>query len=158
MKFALLVVLVACGASTAHAQDAAALVGVWKLVSYDVEFKDGSPSMKLFGENPPGYIIFTANGRMMAVLEAADRKSPTTVEDRANLISSMGAYSGTYRLEGNKWITTVDVAWFPSYRTEQAREYKLEGERLTVSTPWGIDPRVPQRGESQQVLVWQKVE
>jgi Lipocalin-like domain len=73
MRFALLLALVACGVSSAYAQDHP-LVGVWKLVSYDLELKDGGPGQTLFGENPPGYIIFTAKGRVMVVLEAADRK------------------------------------------------------------------------------------
>lgn len=158
MKSALLVVVAACGVLIAHAQDATALVGVWKLLSYEIEFKDGTPPSKLFGDNPPGYLIFTAKGRMMALLEAADRKAAATPEDWARLMLSMGAYSGTYRLEADKWITTVDVAWLPSYRTEQVRDYKIEGDRLTVLTPWGKDPRLPQPSDSRQVLIWQKVE
>jgi len=46
-------------------------------------------------------------------------------------------YSGLYRLEGDKWITAVDVAWNPAWTgTDQVRFYKLDGDQLVVSTPW----------------------
>lgn len=158
MKFVLLLALTACGVSIAHAQEIQPLVGVWKLISYDLEFKDGGPSRKLFGEDPPGYLIFTASGRMMAVLEAAGRKPAATDEDRSNLLQSMAAYSGTYRLEGDRWITKVDVAWSPSQRGDQLRYYRLEGDRLSVTTPWIKDPRLPQQPETRSILIWQKAE
>jgi len=154
MKRAVFIALATCGIPSVHAQDGP-LVGVWKLVSYDLELKDGS-RQKLFGDHPPGYLIFTAKGRMMAVLEAADRKPYTTVAERADLLQSMAAYSGTYRLEGNAWITTVDVAWSPSQRGEQRRDYKIDGDLLRVTTPWAADPRLPNRPETRSILIWQK--
>jgi hypothetical protein len=144
--------------SNAHAQDTAPLVGVWRLLSYVLEFKDGSPTKKLFGDGPPGYLVFTPQGRMMAVIEATDRKPATTDQERAALYLSMIAYSGAYRLEGDTWTTTVDVAWSPLlHNTEQLRYYKIEGDRLTVTSPWGPDPRLPQQPETRHMLVWQKV-
>ena len=157
MRSALLLPLAACS-SIAQAQEQS-LVGVWKLVSYDLELKDGGPQQKLFGENPPGYLIFTANHRMMAVLEAADRKPYTTAEEGTNLLLSMAAYSGTYRLEGNTWITKVDVAWHPlQHNTEQVRYYTVDGDLLSVTTPWITDPRLPNQPETRSILVWRKVE
>jgi hypothetical protein len=45
----------------------------------------------------------------------------------------MVAYSGTYRIEGDKWITKVDVACNAAgVGTEQVRTYKLVGNRLDV--------------------------
>ena len=157
MKAASLLAVAACAVSAAHAQDHP-LVGVWKLVSYDLELEAGGPRQKLFGENPSGYLIFTANGRMMTVFEASDRKPSTTVEERANLVNSMAAYSGTYRLEGDAWITNVDVAWIPSQRGEQRRDYKIDGDLLSVTTPWIKDPRLSSQPETRSILVWQKVE
>ena len=53
--------------------DRATLIGVWKLLSYQTEFQDGSPKRALFGEHPNGYIVFTREGRMMALIEAEGR-------------------------------------------------------------------------------------
>jgi hypothetical protein len=41
------------------------------------------------------------------------RKPAKMVQERADLLNTLVAYTGTYRLEGEKWITNVDVAWNP---------------------------------------------
>ena len=135
-----------------------ALLGAWKLITHDTEFQDGSAPRKLFGNNPPGYLIFTSEGRMMAVLEAEGRKPAKTDEDRANLLRSVAAYSGLYRLEQDKWITKVDVAWTPLlHNTEQLRYFKLDGDRLEVITPWSPDARLPGQPVTRTKLIWQRV-
>src|SRR5207249_6818262 len=41
------------------------------------------------------------------------------------LLNTLVAYTGTYRLEGDEWITNVDVAWNPEWvGTEQKRFFK----------------------------------
>jgi hypothetical protein len=94
--------------------DPASLVGVWKALSFVSEFQDGRPSRAMFGDHPPGYIIFTSEGRMVAVITSEGRKAPATDEDRAALLRTMYAYTGTYRQESDKWTTRVDVAWNPA--------------------------------------------
>jgi hypothetical protein len=38
----------------------------------------------------------------------------------AELFTTLIAYAGTYRLEGDKWTTKVEVAWIPEWvGTEQ---------------------------------------
>ena len=70
----------------------------------------------------------------------------------------MASYSGIYRVEGDRWITKVDVAWTESWTgTEQMRFFKLEGDTLTVSTPWLLNPNLPGNPETRGVLVWSRV-
>ena len=53
----------------------------------------------------------------------------------------MIAYTGTYRLEGDRWITQVDVAWNPEWvGTEQTRFFAIDGDVLKVHTPWRVMP------------------
>lgn len=157
-KVALFLLLALFAASGALADNSKMILGVWKLMKHDMEFQDGSPPRKLFGQNPPGYLIFTQEGRMMAVLEAEGRQPAKTDEDRANLLRSVAAYSGMYRLEQDKWITKVDVAWTPLlHNTEQLRYYKLDGDRLEVITPWAPDPRLPGQPVTRTILHWQRV-
>jgi len=135
------------------------LVGVWRLLKYTLEFKGGCPPMNYFGDNPAGYLIFTSKGRMAAVIEAADRKWGITDAERAALFLSTMAYTGTYRLEEDRWITQVDASWSPRLRlAEQVRFYEVQGDQLVVTSPWAADPRVPERGDTRAVLVWQRVE
>ena len=49
----------------------------------------------------------------------------------------MSAYTGTYRLEEDRWITTVDISWNEAWTgTEQMRFYRLDDVTLTVTTAW----------------------
>jgi Lipocalin-like domain len=133
-------------------------VGVWKLLSYQTEFQDGSPKRAMFGEHPTGYIIFTSEGRLMAVIEAEGRKTPSTDSDRAALLKSLIAYSGRYRIEGNQWITSVDTAWNPAWDgTDQVRAFQIVGNRLTVTSMWQAAVNFPGSPLSRGSLMFERV-
>ncbi len=137
MKTLWLILGLMLAAASSSAADRTPLIGVWKLLSYQTEFQDGSPVRATFGEHPLGYIVFTREGRMMALIQAEGRKAASTDADRAALLSSVIAYTGKYRVNGNGWITTVDVAWNPAWvGTDQVRSFVLTGDRLTVTAMW----------------------
>jgi hypothetical protein len=47
----------------------------------------------------------------------------------------MTAYTGKFRVEGDKFITTVDGAWNEFYKgTEQVRYFALDGNSLKIRT------------------------
>jgi hypothetical protein len=94
---------------------------------------------------------------MFGVIEGDSRKAPQSDEDRGRIFRTMSAYSGLYRLEGDKWITAVDVAWNPAWiGTDQVRFYNLAGDRLIVSTPWAPSPVFS--GKTTRVFVtWTRV-
>src|SRR5260370_38614410 len=58
--------------STAQAADSGALVGNWKLVSWQVVV--GNESQSPFGSHPIGYLLLTREGRAMALTTADARK------------------------------------------------------------------------------------
>jgi hypothetical protein len=67
------------------------------------------------------------------------------------------AYTGTYRIEGDKWITKVDVAWNPEWvGTEQARSFKLDGERLQVLTPWRVMPNWADKEMTRSIITFER--
>jgi hypothetical protein len=137
------------------ADDRAKLLGNWRLVSWVQEFQDGERRPE-YGKSPIGYIIFTPEGRMMAVLEGEGRKSPTNDQERLFLFRTLIAYTGKYYLEGDKWTTKVDAAWHPDRRgSEQVRFFKVEGDRLYVTTPF--QPNVNFGGRvSRSLLIWER--
>ncbi len=92
------------------AEDPSKLVGIWKLLAYEVEVQATGQKGPVMGQNPTGYIIFTPDGRVMPVLTGEGRKAAKTIEDRAELLNTLVSYTGMYRVEGDKWITKVDVA------------------------------------------------
>lgn len=144
-------------AQAAVADEGTKLVGIWKLISCETQFQDGRESRPCFGRNPAGYIVMTPQGRMMAVLEGEGRKPGKTDDELAALFRTMIAYTGMYRLEGDKWITAVDVSWNPAWHgTEQTRFYKLEGDRLQVISAWAPSPLLPGAQMVRGVLMWER--
>ena len=130
-------------AQAAFAQDGAGLVGTWKLVSIEVRFQDGRPSVFRYGKNPFGYLIFTSQGRSIAVYEGEGRQPPKTDQDRAKLLTTMFATSATYRVEGDKLISKYDASWNPVLRgKERVNTFRIDGDGLEYRTPWSPAPNV----------------
>jgi len=144
----ILIALIICLllAESAVADDRARLVGSWKIISWVQEFQDGGESRPEYGRNPIGYIVFTPGGRMMVMLEGEGRKSPTSDQDRLALFRTMGAYTAKYSVEGDKLIMKVDAAWHPDRRgTDQVRSFKLEGDKLYVTSQFRPNPNLANR-------------
>jgi Lipocalin-like domain len=130
----------------AQASNRAALVGTWKAVSYELEFQDTGERSFPFGSHPNGYLVFTAEGRMIGYLEAEGRTAPRTDQDRAAAYRTIVAYTGKYRVQGNKWITKVDGSWNVEWvGTEQARTFDLNGDTLKVISQWNPHPAFNRR-------------
>src|SRR4051794_4098480 len=53
---------------------------------------------------------------MASYLSRSDRKLSTNETEAAALLSSVIAYTGRFRLEGDNFITTVDGAWNKIYK------------------------------------------
>lgn len=156
----LLVVLLALGAQPSFAQDREKLVGTWKLLSIVGEFQDkpGEYTSGIYGANPTGYLMITPGGRMMVVLEGEGRTPAKTEEERAVLYRSMAAYTGMYRVEEGKYITTVDVSWNPAWNgTEQVRTYTVDGDRLALQTQWAPSVATPGK-TSRAVFTWERAQ
>ena len=86
------------------------LVGNWKLVAFQT-ILDNEPPKDALGADPKGYLILTPEGRMMTLITASNRKAGADDAERAALHKTMFSYSGKYRVEGDMFITTVDVSW-----------------------------------------------
>jgi hypothetical protein len=118
---------------TVEAANADALIGNWKLVSWQVVV--GNETQNPFGSHPTGYLLLTREGRSMAITTADSRRPGEDVAERAALHKSMLAYSGKYRIEGDDFITTVDISWNEIWNgTEQRRHYRIEGDRLFIES------------------------
>lgn len=94
---------------------------------------------------------------MMVIITGEGRKPPNTDQDRVGLLNSMVAYTGMYRLEGDKWITKVDVAWAPArLGTEQGRFFRFDGDRLQVMSEWMQPGTRPERGMGRNIITWER--
>jgi hypothetical protein len=141
-------------ASTAYAQQS--FVGTYKAVSLTVDYK-GRPSEEPQGKTPRGYLVVTP--KLWLVFTTSEQRKPgRTAEEKAALIDSMGAYSGSYRVEGNKITISIDAAWNEVWRgTQQVRLLELKGKRLIFSSPPIPSARFP--GETVVIRSeWERIE
>ena len=156
-KWSVILFLFIFAVPPSFADDRSQVHGVWKLVSYEVEIQATGQKEPPMGKNPTGYVIFTPERRVFFVLTGEGRKAAKTVQERADLLSSLVAYTGTYRLEGDQWITKVEVAWNPEWvGTEQRRFFKVDGERLQVLTPWRVMPNWPEKGMTRSIVTFER--
>jgi Lipocalin-like domain len=112
------------------------------------------------GERPAGYMSYSADGRMHAIMTADNRIKPEaanpTDEQRVKLHQSMFAYAGTYTVLADKVIHHVDISWNEAWTgTDQVRFFKLDGNLLTITT--APNKSVIDGREGRSVLVWEKV-
>ena len=118
------------------------VVGTWKLASWTTEIVATKERFKLFGEHPRGYLHFTESGRTFAVLTADGRASVQNDEDQINAFRTLVAYSGRYRIEGNRLTTKVDVSADPAWvGIELVRYFTLEGDQLEIVTAPFVSPK-----------------
>ncbi len=130
------------------------ILGIWRLVSFQTEYQATGERENPRGKNPTGYIIFTPEERMMVVITNEGRKAAKTDQDRADLFISIVAYTGIYRIEGDKWVIKVDVAMNPAWvGTEQARFFRVDGDRLQEMTQWSVRP---EKGIGRTVITYER--
>ena len=65
-------------AQLSFADDREKVIGIWKLVSQEIEVQATGQKEPVMGHSPTGYAIFTAEGRVMFVLAGEGRKPPQT--------------------------------------------------------------------------------
>lgn len=134
------------------------IVGTWRLLSYEIEVQSSGAKEAVFGAQPTGYAHFSPAGRVMFILTADGRQAAQTSEQSAALLASLVAYSGRYRIEADKWITQVDVAWNPAWvGTEQSRQFLISGNRLQVLTPWRVMPNWAAKGQTRSIVSFERV-
>ena len=148
--------------TTLAPQSDKALVGTWKLESATITTAEGEVRNS-WGEHPIGFLTYTKEGRMSAILTVDDRK-PLSVSDfisapateRAEAFATMTAYAGRYTFAGQEVIHHVEAASMPNdVGADLKRSVKLDGDRLVllVAKPYlrgGITVR-------SQELIWKRI-
>ena len=133
------------------------IVGTWRLLSYVVEVQATGEKLTVMGERPNGYVTFLPEGRVFFMLTGEGRKPAKTDRERAELLDTLVAYTGTYSIGGDTWTTSVDVAWNPEWvGTKQVRAFKLEGEQLDVFSPWRIMPNWSDKGTTRSIVSFER--
>ena len=134
------------------------VVGAWSLVRFDIDEGKGGEKPR-FGPNPVGYLIYSADRRMAAVL-AGTRRAPLRAPNGAahgtdaqcnDSVLNFLAYAGRYEIRGDRVFHHVEVSVFTNLiGTTLERQFKISGDTLTIRT---LPPEI---WGGSNVLVWRR--
>jgi len=139
------------------------LVGTWKLVSVSNVTDSGIVREEAYGRNPIGFLTYTADGRMIAILTNGGRKllskgwKVAPAEEKAEAFSTSLSYAGTFTVSGDRVTHHVEAATDPNRaNTDLVRIVNLHGDRMTLrtTTPLAWDDGVRY---AYQELVWDRI-
>jgi Lipocalin-like domain len=138
-----------------------ALVGAWRLLSWENRAADGQVTYPM-GTDVVGYLLYTADGRFSVLISRAGRAGfavgdllSGTTEEKARAVEGFVAYGGRYSFHGDRVVHHVELSLFPNWAGgDQERSVELTGDRLTLSA------RPLLLAGKQQVprLVWERVD
>ncbi|WP_414565783.1 MULTISPECIES: lipocalin-like domain-containing protein [unclassified Anabaena] len=152
------------------------IVGTWKLVAWETKAADGQIHYP-FGENPIGYITYTADGYISAIIMKSHRllieiPSEELMQARKVFLrpwllvtgwkfikaifrylqaaANYVSYSGRYEIQGETVIHHVEVSLIPDWTgTKLERNFQFIGDKLVLITP--------PIGGYPQSLTWERV-
>ena len=123
----------------------AQLLGTWRMLSWKRILVPTGEQTDALGPNPFGYINYAPDGRLMVFVLKSGRPKPKahppTPEEKVTLFDSLFAYVGTYRVEFDRVVHTLDGSWNELWTgTKQTRMLSFEDGRLIYTTPETVDP------------------
>jgi hypothetical protein len=154
----LICTLLTCGATAAQPVN---VVGWWKLVAVTSTAPDGKRTTP-FGAQPSGSLYYSTDGRMMLMisyggrprLSGADRVA-APVAERAEAFATFISYSGRYTITGGEIRHHIELCSYQNWvGTDQVRNLRVEGRRLSLTTP----PLSINGATQSNELVWERVE
>ncbi len=125
--------------------DAATVVGTWRMLSWRREFVETGDQIDSLGPEPIGFVTYTADGRVHAIVVRNHREKPLATPpsdaDKIRLFDSMLAYSGTYELFDDRIVHRPDASWNQIWTgTDQIRYFKFGAGQLQLWGPQATDP------------------
>jgi hypothetical protein len=132
------------------------LVGTWKLVSASSTTSTGERNETPYGVNPAGFLTYSADGRVTAMISHGGRKRliAAGMAEQAEAFKTFLAYAGWYTLSGDEVTHHVEISSIQSYVDKDlVRSVRFQGDRITLITP-------PTRldGKTQTIeLIWQRL-
>ena len=118
------------------------LGGTWRLIAWRRIATDGVVSYPL-GRDAQGQLSYAPNGRMSVQITAENRPAMETTDPlggdvavRAEAYSGYLAYFGTYEVQGDAVVHTIEGSLFPEWSGEkQVRPFTLADDQLVLRTP-----------------------
>ncbi|HEV7967648.1 MAG TPA: lipocalin-like domain-containing protein [Candidatus Acidoferrales bacterium] len=137
------------------------LVGTWKLVSASSATSNGERSETPYGPSPMGFLTYTEEGRVSALISYGGRKTLSVgaatlalQEEQAEAFKTFLAYAGRYTLSGDRVIHHIEISSIQNYvGKDMVRSIKFQDDQIVLVTP-----PTPVNGKIQTVeLIWQRL-
>ncbi len=137
-----------------------ALMGTWKLVSASSTTAKGERNETPYGPSPVGFLTYTGDGRVSALISYGGRKpiavgrSATLLDEQAEAFKTFLAYAGRYTVSGDTVTHHVEISSIQSYvGKDLVRSVTFQGDQIILVTP-----PAPMNGKIQTVeLIWQRL-
>ena len=147
------------GMSEVQAPDA--LVGAWRLVSWENRAADGQVTYPM-GSDALGCLLYTADGHFSVTISRRGRAGfaagdllSASAEEQARAVEGFVAYAGRYSFHGDRVIHHVELSLFPNWvGSDQERWIELAEDRLTLSA----SPLLLAGRQQIPRLVWERVD
>jgi hypothetical protein len=138
-----------------------ALVGAWRLISWENQAADGQVTYPM-GTDAIGYVLYAADGRFSVTISRRDRAGfaagdllSGTTQEKARALEGFVAYAGRYSFYGDRVIHHVELSLFPNWvGSDQERWVELAEGRLTLSA----SPLLLAGKQQVPRLVWERVD
>lgn len=117
---------------------AADLMGAWRLESWALVYDDGRPPEYPLGRDAVGFIMYTADGHVSALLTRAGRtpRAPGNTTEKAQDYDDSFAYAGRFAVRDGAVFHAIEVATNPALiGFTSMRRIALDGDRLTLTGP-----------------------
>ena len=123
--------------------EAIPLIGVWKLISFEVRREGEEPSFP-FGIDAKGLLIYTVVGRFSAQLMRSNRPKfvsgdqlKGTIEEINECFKGCISYFGRYEYDANGGfvIHHIESSLFPNWEGTQKRFVEISDKRISLTTP-----------------------
>jgi len=118
------------------------IAGTWRLIAASAT--NGSDRNDApYGPNPSGFITYTSDGRVMAIISHSGRKPhasgdriSASVDERAEAFATSFSYAGRYSLAGDRIVHRVEIASVQNWvDTDLVRLVRVQNNRITLTTP-----------------------
>lgn len=135
------------------------IIGRWNIVSWLQLYDDGRRQAPL-GENLDGFIRYVEDGDMVCMIANADQPNfsiggqwNAAEAEKSRAYSSMLAYAGKWRIEGDSVVHAVEQSLYPNWKGgDQRRHVRLEGDTLYIEAK--LEQGTPEARTAQ--LKWQR--
>jgi hypothetical protein len=137
------------------------LTGTWKLASATSTTSSGEKCEPPYGPNPSGFLTYTGDGRVSALISYAGRKpisfgaeTPALQAEQAEAFKTFLAYGGRYTLNGDKVSHHIEISSIQNFvGKDLVRTVKFQGDQIVLTTP-----PTPVNGKIQIIeLIWQRL-